>query len=134
MWNIISQIAICLIYLSFIVLGCSATDEATRLTTKQLNFGNESCGLARYNPVCGEDQVTYVSPCFAGCTRMEENEYLNCTKVKRYSGHPEGLARSGACNLDCENASSFRIFLALTCLTHFLSASGAAGSVLVEMR
>ena len=31
---------------------------------------NCSCSIARINPVCGGDKLTYFSPCHAGCSKV----------------------------------------------------------------
>ena len=41
-----------------------------------LNVCNKDCVCSdsRYEPVCGTDGLTYVTPCFAGCTGERHNQ------------------------------------------------------------
>jgi Kazal-type serine protease inhibitor domain len=38
------------------------------------------CEFVKYSPVCGNDGMTYISACHAGC--RNENKLLNGTKVR----------------------------------------------------
>ncbi|XP_046584226.1 solute carrier organic anion transporter family member 2A1-like [Haliotis rubra] len=40
-----------------------------------------SCDSTSYFPVCGDDGMTYFSPCFAGCTNQTLSMYGGCSKV-----------------------------------------------------
>lgn len=37
---------------------------------------NCSCSLASINPVCGEDNLDYFSPCHAGCKNILDEEVM----------------------------------------------------------
>ena len=46
---------------------------------------NCSCSLASMNPVCGQDKLTYFSPCHAGCkqtTKTKVSKVYFCEKTK----------------------------------------------------
>ena len=46
---------------------------------------NCSCSLASMNPVCGQDKLTYFSPCHAGCkqtTKTKVSKVYFCEKKK----------------------------------------------------
>ncbi|XP_035670093.1 solute carrier organic anion transporter family member 2B1-like [Branchiostoma floridae] len=56
---------------------------------------NCNCSRDLYQPVCGETQVTYLSPCHAGCTESGQHGFHNCTCV---GGN--GTATMGECSED----------------------------------
>ena len=72
---------------------------------------NEACECTTmlYNPVCGTDNLTYFSPCFAGCQGSPSLRggvllYTNCTCVVTTETAPSngGSARAGRCSTeDC---------------------------------
>ncbi|XP_067667878.1 solute carrier organic anion transporter family member 2B1-like [Haliotis asinina] len=53
-----------------------------------------TCDLTNYFPVCG-DNITYFSPCFAGCTNQSKSMYGGCSKVT------SGQTTAGMCPTDC---------------------------------
>lgn len=148
MWNVITTLCTCLIYFSYSWMGCAASDRATDMTTLQMfNQGNATdscnsnchCDYVKYSPICGEDGMTYISPCHAGCTDIVMGKgsivgYGNCSCVANSLGLYKGSASPGSCKVDCMNWQSFYLFMAFTCLNNFLSASGIAGSVLIGVR
>ncbi|XP_067666969.1 solute carrier organic anion transporter family member 2B1-like [Haliotis asinina] len=54
-----------------------------------------SCDSTSFFPVCGDDGMTYFSPCFAGCTNQSLSMYGGCTKVT------SGQTTAGMCVSDC---------------------------------
>lgn len=46
--------------------------------TSSCNFGCE-CSMDDVEPVCGNNGLTYFSPCHAGCTSILRSNYTNCT-------------------------------------------------------
>jgi len=58
-------------------------------------FSDCNCNIYDYQPVCGEDNVTYFSPCLAGCkTSSELKSYSNCSCLTSITN---GSAVSGSC-------------------------------------
>uniref|UniRef100_A0A4W4EF07 Solute carrier organic anion transporter family member n=1 Tax=Electrophorus electricus TaxID=8005 RepID=A0A4W4EF07_ELEEL len=75
---------------------------------------NCSCPDSAFNPVCGADNIEYISPCHAGCTVngalcLSTQSFSNCSCVA-VSGGP-GTARPGACPNTCTHLLLPVIFL-----------------------
>ena len=51
-----------------------------------------ACGNETYNPVCGSDGLTYVSPCYAGCGPAAGRN--DSVKVGLLSAAPQAGVRS----------------------------------------
>lgn len=148
LWNVITTLCTCFIYFSYNWMGCAASDRATEMTTLQMinqRSGADSCSsqchcdFVKYSPVCGEDGLTYISPCHAGCKDIVSGSagivgYTNCSCISNIGGLYRGSAFPGSCKVNCYNWSSFYIFMAVLCLNNFLSASGISGSVLIGVR
>ncbi|KAI5109325.1 solute carrier organic anion transporter family member 2B1, partial [Silurus meridionalis] len=78
---------------------------------------NCSCTKSVFNPVCGEDNIEYLSPCHAGCTsftkdpknRFRIQSFNNCSCVTVGAGM--GGARPGSCANSCPHLLLPVIFL-----------------------
>uniref|UniRef100_U5ERZ1 Putative organic anion transporter n=1 Tax=Corethrella appendiculata TaxID=1370023 RepID=U5ERZ1_9DIPT len=101
--------------------------------TAACNFGCE-CHMYDVEPVCGNNGLTYFSPCHAGCTAFSSSNYTNCACVHAnitaniYTG-AEGtraealnsndfaevtvvpVATAGVCNKPCRTIYPFLILL-----------------------
>ncbi|XP_039299055.1 solute carrier organic anion transporter family member 5A1 [Nilaparvata lugens] len=68
--------------------------------TAACNFGCE-CHMTDVEPVCGNNGLTYFSPCHAGCTALSSrSNYTNCACHSR--GEPFQVNLTAACNFGCE--------------------------------
>ncbi|NXX97406.1 SO2A1 protein, partial [Centropus bengalensis] len=86
------------------------------------------CSEHVFHPVCGENNVEYISPCFAGCTNSSTNSstprqviYRNCSLIP--AGNGFSSARTGSCPLSCSQMLLPAIFLIslaalVACLSH----------------
>lgn len=153
LWNIFTAAFSAAVMFSYNWLGCDATDLATKLTTQQLFQEGElnscnslcNCDIVKYTPVCGEDGVTYISPCHAGCADnllAEEvfrvHRYSNCSCVgvdnREFPLFGGGSAVPGACKVNCWNWNSLYPFMILMCLMNFVSCTSIAGNFLIGVR
>ncbi|XP_072029858.1 solute carrier organic anion transporter family member 5A1-like isoform X2 [Amphiura filiformis] len=74
-----------------------------------------------FQPVCGADGVTYISPCHGGCkATMNSTVYTDCTCIISMEGNY--TATSGQCTLDCPT-SSLIVFILVVFIILFLMAS-----------
>ncbi|XP_025032870.1 solute carrier organic anion transporter family member 2B1-like, partial [Python bivittatus] len=65
-----------------------------------------NCSTSFFNPVCGQDEVEYISPCFAGCSKVNIN--TETKTVVNYTGcncivvnGAIGYAEPGSCGTPC---------------------------------
>ncbi|KAM9754800.1 solute carrier organic anion transporter family member 3A1 isoform 2-T2 [Menidia menidia] len=138
-------------YISFLFLGCD-TGPVAGVTVR---YGNETlrvgekpqaqcishcdCFTSSISPVCGSNGVTYLSSCFAGCTRTGVSPTVSnisqnltgCTCVSAESGL--GSAVPGKCPMPgCQE--SFLIFLCVICVCSLVGAMAQTPSVIVLIR
>ncbi|XP_051916568.1 solute carrier organic anion transporter family member 3A1-like isoform X1 [Hippocampus zosterae] len=130
-------------YVSFLFLGCD-TGSVAGVTA---SYGNNTlqvgkrpeapcingcnCFTSSISPVCGSDGVTYLSACFAGCTRAVGQNLSGCACVSPESELATAVA--GKCpTAGCQEA--FLIFLCIICLCSLVGAMAQTPSVIVLIR
>ncbi|XP_042268741.1 solute carrier organic anion transporter family member 1C1-like isoform X1 [Thunnus albacares] len=95
------------------------------------------CSRREWDPVCGENGITYVSPCLAGCTSStgsgRKTVFDNCRCVAMADAQPGNLtATLGQCPRRDSCDKIFPYFLALSVLSSFIiSLGGTPGFVLL---
>uniref|UniRef100_A0AAY4BQ33 Solute carrier organic anion transporter family member n=1 Tax=Denticeps clupeoides TaxID=299321 RepID=A0AAY4BQ33_9TELE len=127
-------------YVSFLFLGCD-TGPVAGVTVA---YGNETlrpglkpeapcissckCVTSSVSPVCGSNGITYLSSCFAGCTRT------NLTGCSCISSESEwATAVSGKCpSPGCKEA--FLTFLCVICACSMIGAMAQTPSVIILIR
>ncbi|NXI63774.1 SO2A1 protein, partial [Anseranas semipalmata] len=124
-----------LICLPIFFMGCSTGHidgiYPSRTSSSQLQVKMPSgchCSEHIFHPVCGENNVEYISPCFAGCTNSSTNSsapkqvtYRNCSQISARNG--PSSAKTGSCPLSCSHMLLPAIFLIsfaalVACLSH----------------
>uniref|UniRef100_A0A8C0BMJ8 Solute carrier organic anion transporter family member n=1 Tax=Buteo japonicus TaxID=224669 RepID=A0A8C0BMJ8_9AVES len=97
-----------------------------------------SCKLDQWDPVCGDNGITYMTACFAGCkssTGMGKNMvFHNCSCVE---GRGHGLGNSSAVLGQCQRESctkAFPYFLALQTACAFILALGGTPTYMIMFR
>ncbi|KAM9409011.1 solute carrier organic anion transporter family member 3A1-like isoform 2-T2 [Pholidichthys leucotaenia] len=147
-------------YVSFLFLGCD-TGPVAGVTVA---YGNETlrpsqqpesacisncnCYTASVSPVCGSNGVTYLSACFAGCTKPVSTDTIgasdfwilypalstNLTSCACISSNNEGaVALPGKCpSPGCQQA--FLTFLCVICVCSMIGAMAQTPSVIILIR
>ncbi|XP_061670242.1 solute carrier organic anion transporter family member 3A1-like [Syngnathoides biaculeatus] len=127
-------------YVSFLFLGCD-TGPVAGVTVAYSNetlrhwqrpespcISSCNCYTASVSPVCGSNAVTYLSACFAGCTKPN---LTGCTCIS--SSVEEAVALPGKCpSPGCQQA--FLTFLCVICLCSMIGAMAQTPSVIILIR
>uniref|UniRef100_A0A8C8DE55 Solute carrier organic anion transporter family member n=1 Tax=Oryzias sinensis TaxID=183150 RepID=A0A8C8DE55_9TELE len=120
-------------YVSFLFLGCNTGPVAgvtvayTQQPLESPCISNCNCYTASVSPVCGSNGVTYLSACFAGCTK----NLTSCTCVS--SSSEEAVALPGKCpSPGCQRA--FLTFLCVICVCSMIGAMAQTPSVIILIR
>lgn len=103
---------------------------------------NCNCDFVQYSPVCGGNDVTYISSCHAGCsgeTTLENGTKLftncrciNATNEILVDKAFGGSATSGACPIDC--MPQFLPFLIFLCIEKFIGGTEMTANFLLGIR
>ncbi|XP_041789337.1 solute carrier organic anion transporter family member 3A1-like [Chelmon rostratus] len=127
-------------YVSFLFLGCD-TGPVAGVTVAYSNetlqswqrpesacISNCNCYTASVSPVCGSNGVTYLSACFAGCTKPN---LTSCTCIA--SNSEDAVALPGKCpSPGCQQA--FLTFLCVICVCSMIGAMAQTPSVIILIR
>ncbi|XP_010614101.1 solute carrier organic anion transporter family member 1C1 isoform X1 [Fukomys damarensis] len=140
-----------LLFLSLFALGCE-NSEVAGLTvsyqgTKPVSYHERAlfsdcnarckCSETKWEPMCGENGITYASACFAGCQTSnmsgENIVFYNCSCVgiaASKSGNFSGTV--GRCQKDNGCSKVFLCFLVISAITSYtLSLGGIPGYILL---
>ncbi|XP_038054631.1 solute carrier organic anion transporter family member 2A1-like isoform X2 [Patiria miniata] len=99
-----------------------------------------TCENEDYNPVCGVDGITYVSPCYAGCevverTRDENDEWVNSFSACRCirPGGVNATAVDGECPGNCKDWH-VPFIISISAIMYFCGSLGHSGLALITLR
>ncbi|XP_006628928.1 solute carrier organic anion transporter family member 3A1 [Lepisosteus oculatus] len=128
-------------YVSFLFLGCDTGpvagvtvaygNETLQADMKPVSscIANCNCHTDSISPVCGSNGVTYLSSCFAGCSRSNLTG-CSCISADRADN---ATAVPGKCpSPGCQEA--FLIFLCVICACSMIGAMAQTPSVIILIR
>ncbi|XP_061775200.1 solute carrier organic anion transporter family member 1C1 [Nerophis ophidion] len=120
-----------------VTLPYSSVEETSKDKESLLNACNAKCFCADNNwePVCGGDDVTYVSPCHAGCSQStgsgKDAVFSNCSCIGA-AGNFTAIRGQCADKEDCDRM--FPYFLALSVITSFIISLGGTPGYMLLIR
>ncbi|NXO92432.1 SO1C1 protein, partial [Certhia brachydactyla] len=139
-----------LLLLSLFAMGCENSDVAgltvsyhgaKPMSDKEQALFSEcnsgcSCSKNDWDPICGEDGVTYVSACLAGCKASngtgKNTVYFNCSCVGTFESSQSSSAVVGPCQKGNKCPKMFLYFLVISVITSYtLSVGGTPGYILL---
>ncbi|KAM5172162.1 solute carrier organic anion transporter family member 1C1-like [Mantella aurantiaca] len=138
--------------LAVFIIGCENNDVAgitvsyngSKVNTFQENNFFSSCNsdcrcsASRWDPVCGENKITYMSACLAGCKSSlgtgKAIVYQNCSCIESM-GFPlaNSSVRLGACPRSDNCASMFTNYVILQVFSTFVLAIGGSASYVIVL-
>ncbi|NWS02465.1 SO1C1 protein, partial [Motacilla alba] len=139
-----------LLLLSLFAMGCGNSEVAGLTVSypgakpmsdhEQALFSecNSGCSCSRndWDPICGENGVTYVSACLAGCRASngtgKNTVFFNCSCVGTFESSQSSSAVVGPCQKGKECPKMFLYFLVISVITSYtLSVGGTPGYILL---
>ncbi|CAF2042426.1 unnamed protein product [Rotaria magnacalcarata] len=85
------------------------------------------CSSHVYEPICYQEEITYLSPCHAGCTFVNGSDYSNCACLP--IGRP---VRSGSCQNICFTETF--LFLSILFVVTFFQTLMATPQLIIILR
>nr|XP_014345634.1 PREDICTED: solute carrier organic anion transporter family member 1C1-like isoform X3 [Latimeria chalumnae] len=142
-----------LLSFSFFAMSCSNSEVAGLTVSyegmKQVSYHDGNlfsqcnsvckCPVKQWDPVCGYNGMTYVSPCHAGCKHSFGSGintiFHNCSCIEAYSLHSGNFsAILGQCPKTDVCANMFLYFVAISVISAFFFALGATPGYIVLIR
>ncbi|KAM8973822.1 solute carrier organic anion transporter family member 1C1-like [Pelodytes ibericus] len=96
------------------------------------------CSLKQWDPVCGENNITYMSACLAGCKSSvgngKERVYYNCSCIEAIGFQPGNFSASlGTCPRHESCAKMFLYYTISQAFTSFVFGFGGSASYILVL-
>lgn len=147
MWHVIAGTLCTIGIISYAYIGCAESEKSVSIHQHSIMPCNQNChcDFVKYSPVCGSNNLTYISACHAGCSEISfknSTKYFEeCSCVGFQSeefnspfshGTIKTSAKAGPCEVNCQK--ELFIFLAIMCAMKFIGATGRTSNFLVSIR
>ncbi|KAK7149418.1 hypothetical protein R3I94_008914 [Phoxinus phoxinus] len=148
-----TAIAALFITIPYFALSCENTDvagvtvpyqgsvEVHNISSDVLTSCNADCGCPdfQWDPVCGQNGVTYISPCHAGCSSTrgtgQNMTFQDCACVQSWGMSADNSsAVLGQCSRESRCTRMFYIYLALQSLAFFVYCLGTVPFFIISLR
>nr|XP_034984078.1 solute carrier organic anion transporter family member 1B3-like [Zootoca vivipara] len=100
---------------------------------------NCNCATNQWDPICGEDGMTYVSPCFAGCKAVtgsrKDTVFQNCSCIEKGDSAPRNSsAVLGECPRTDSCSRKFIYYAVIKTTSSFFYALGGTPYYMIMIR
>ncbi|XP_059538320.1 solute carrier organic anion transporter family member 1B3-like [Myotis daubentonii] len=127
------------------VAGLTLTYDGNNPVSSHINvplsYCNSDCNCdeTEWEPVCGDNGITYISPCLAGCKSSSGNKksmvFHNCSCVEATGfQNKSNSVILGACPRDGPCVKKFYMYIAVQILNSFTSSLGTVSTVMLVFK
>ncbi|XP_037370158.1 solute carrier organic anion transporter family member 1B3 isoform X2 [Talpa occidentalis] len=98
-----------------------------------------NCDESQWEPVCGNNGITYLSPCLAGCKSSSGNKkpivFYNCSCIEETDfQNRSNLAHLGTCPRDGRCMKKFYIYVGVQMLSNFFTSLGSTPTIMLVFK